>query len=132
MLVFTFGIPKSGSTLAFQIRRSAALFTGHSQRLLPPQLRSPGHQVNFHRTLVIKTHDVPGPAWAAAYRDLVGRGQAACVINHRDPRHICLALRDAGAAARARREAAFAKLVTLDDAAFGPYLDTIGYRRISP
>lgn len=144
MLVFTYGIPKSGSTLAFQIVRSTAWFAGHSQRLLPPALRSPGHRVNFHQTLdagllrrvaervgervlVIKTHDAPGPDWIAAYRDLAARGQAACVINHRDPRDICLALRDAGSVARSRGEAAFAEYVTIEDAAarVARYLDDL-------
>lgn len=134
MLVFSYGVPKSGSTLAFQIARAAALFSGHSQRLLPPPLRTPGHKVNFQQTLdpelllrvaalvrdrvlVIKTHDAPGPEWAAAYRDLAARGQAAAIVNHRDPRDICLSLCDAGRAARAAGEAAFAEFVTLEDAA---------------
>jgi len=134
VLVFSYGIPKSGSTLAFQIARVAALFGGHSQRLLPAPLRTPGHKVNFQqvldpellertaaravgRVLVIKTHDTPGRAWAAAYRALAGRGEAAAIVNHRDPRDICLSLCDAGRVARERGEAAFAEFVTLADAA---------------
>lgn len=134
MLVFSYGIPKSGSTLAFQIARVAALVGGHSQRLLPAPLSTPGHKVNFQqvldpdllertaaraagRVLVIKTHDTPGAAWAAAYRALAARGEAAAIVNHRDPRDICLSLRDAGQAARARGETAFAEFVTLADAA---------------
>ena len=134
MLVFSYGVPKSGSTLAFQIARAAAMVSGHSQRLLPPPLRTPGHKVNFQqhldpelllrvaalvgrRILVIKTHDAPGPDWMAAYRDLAARGQAAAIVNHRDPRDICLSLCDAGRAARAAGETAFAEFVTLEDAA---------------
>ena len=134
MLVFSYGIPKSGSTLAFQIARAAARFAGHSQRLLAPPFSSPGHKVNFHqvldpallaplaarvgdRVLVIKTHDCPGPDWIAAYRALAVRGAAKAIVNHRDPRDICLSLCDAGRAARAQGEAAFAEFVTLEDAA---------------
>lgn len=134
MLVFSYGVPKSGSTLAFQMARAAAFLSGHSQGLLPPPLSTPGHRVNFHqrldvdvlrrvaersgdRILVIKTHDAPGEAWAAAYRDLAARGQAKAIVNHRDPRDICLSLCDAGRMARARGESAFAEFVTLDDAA---------------
>lgn len=134
MLVFCYGIPKSGSTLAFQIARAAAIIGGHRQRLLPPPLRTPGHKVNFQqhlnpdllwrlaerareRILVIKTHDKPGPDWVAAYRDLAARGQAAAIVNHRDPRDICLSLCDAGRAARAAGETAFAEFLTLEDAA---------------
>ncbi len=134
MLVFSYGVPKSGSTLAFQIARAAAIVGGHPQRLLPPPLRTPGHRVNFQqrlepellrelatrvgeRILVIKTHDAPRPDWAEAYRDLAARGQAAAIVNHRDPRDICLSLCDAGRAARAEGESAFAEFVTLADAA---------------
>lgn len=134
MLVFSYGVPKSGSTLAFQIARAAAFLSGHSQRLLPPPLSTPGHRVNFHqildvdllhrvaqrageRILVIKTHDAPGAEWVAAYRDLASRGQAKAIVNHRDPRDICLSLCDAGRAARAQGESAFAEFMTLEDAA---------------
>lgn len=134
MLVFSYGVPKSGSTLAFQIARAAALFGGHPQRLLPPPLRTPGHRVNFQqrldpdllwrtaqragdRILVIKTHDAPGADWVAAYRALAERGQAAAIVNHRDPRDICLSLCDAGRLAREKGESAFAEFVTLADAA---------------
>ena len=119
MLVFSYGVPKSGSTLAFQIARAAAIVGGHPQRLLPPPLRSPGHKVNFQqslepellwrlaarvgeRILILKTHDAPRPDWVEAYRDLAARGQAAAIVNHRDPRDICLSLCDAGRAARVR------------------------------
>lgn len=134
MLVFSYGVPKSGSTLAFQIARAAAIVGGHPQRLLPPPLRSPGHKVNFQqrlepellrrlaarvgeRILIVKTHDAPRPDWVDAYRDLAARGQAAAIVNHRDPRDICLSLCDAGRAARAEGESAFAEFVTLADAA---------------
>lgn len=134
MLVFSYGIPKSGSTLAFQIARAAARFAGHPQRLMPPPLSSPGHRVNFHqvldpalldqvarragdRILVIKTHDRPGAEWVAAYSELASRGAARAIVNHRDPRDICLSLCDAGRAARAQGETAFAEFVTLADAA---------------
>lgn len=134
MLVFSYGVPKSGSTLAFQIARAVAFLAGHSQRLLPPPLSTPGHRVNFQqrlevdllhraaalagdRILVIKTHDAPGAAWQAAYADLASRGRARAIVNHRDPRDICLSLCDAGRLARAQGDSAFAEFVTLDDAA---------------
>lgn len=134
MIVFSYGIPKSGSTLAFQIARAVAVLGGSPQWRLPPPLATPGHRVNFQqvldagllrraaeragdRILVVKTHDAPGPDWAAAYRDLAERGQAAALISHRDPRDICLSLLDAGALARRRGEAAFSEYATLEDAA---------------
>lgn len=134
MLIFSYGIPKSGSTLAFQIARATARFAGHSQRLLPAPLSTPGHRVNFHqvldpallepllrrvgdRILVIKTHDRPDAAWIGAYAELAARGAARAIVNHRDPRDICLSLCDAGRVARAQGEEAFSEFVSLDTAA---------------
>jgi hypothetical protein len=134
MLVFSYGIPKSGSTLAFQLARCIAALNGHSQRLMPPPLSAPGHRVNFHqeldpallravadragdRVLVVKTHARPGPEWIAEFRRLAALGRVAAHVNHRDPRDICLALLDAGEKARRAGEAAFSEFVTLDDAA---------------
>lgn len=134
MVVFCYGIPKSGSTLAFQIARAVAVLAGHPQWRMDPPLRSPGHKVNFQqvldpallqavaaragrRVLLVKTHDRPGAAWIEAYRALARRGEAAAIVNHRDPRDICLSLCDAGRAARAAGETAFAEFASLQDAA---------------
>lgn len=151
MVVFCYGIPKSGSTLAFQIARAVAVLAGHPQWRLDPPLRSPGHKVNFQQTLtpgllhataaraagrvlLIKTHDRPGTEWAEAYRALAARGEAAAIVNHRDPRDVCLSLCDAGRAARAAGEAAFAEFVSLEDAAarVERYLDELAAWRSLP
>lgn len=144
MVVFSYGIPKSGSTLAFQLARCVAMLGGHRQRLLPPPLSTPGHRVNFHldldpallravaeraggRILLMKTHARPGPEWIAEYTRLAAEGRAAAHVNHRDPRDICLALLDAGKGARRAGAAAFSEYVTLDDAArrTAAYLDEL-------
>ncbi|MBU8542985.1 MULTISPECIES: hypothetical protein [Roseomonadaceae] len=134
MLVFSFGIPKSGSTLAFELAKGVARLGGHPQRPLPPALNPGGHKVNFAqeltveglhalseaagaRILVVKTHASPGPDWVAAYRAMAAEGRVAAHVNHRDPRDICLSLLDAGRLARSRGEKAFAEFVTLEDAA---------------
>ncbi len=151
MIVFCYGIPKSGSTLAFQMTRAIAVLAGHPQWRLPHPLRTPGHKVNFHQTLdptllhavaaragrrilLIKTHDRPGPAWIAAYRALAARGEAAAILNHRDPRDICLSLCDAGRAARAAGQQAFSEFVTLEDAAarVAGYLEELAVWRDLP
>lgn len=132
MLVFSYGIPKSGSTLAFELAKGVARLAGHRQRRLPAAVRG-RHRVNFlqhldpaelealargaeDRILVVKTHAVPGTTWIGAYERLAARGQVRAHVNHRDPRDICLSLLDAGRLARARGEAAFAEFVTLADA----------------
>ncbi|PWS33963.1 hypothetical protein DFH01_27640 [Falsiroseomonas bella] len=51
MLVFSYGIPKSGSTLAFNIARAVAVLGGHPQRRLAPPLTSPDGRVNYQQDL---------------------------------------------------------------------------------
>ncbi len=131
MLVFSYGIPKSGSTLAFELAKAVARLGGHRQPLMPEWLPG-GHKVNFaqslevaalrglaaaagSRILLIKTHACPGPDWVAEYRVLAAQGLVSAHVNHRDPRDICLSLLDAGRLARSRGEAAFAEFGTLED-----------------
>jgi len=135
MLVFSYGIPKSGSTLAFELAKAMARLGGHRQPLMPEWL--PGsHKVNFaqsltvealrglaaaadSRILLIKTHACPGPEWVAEYRVLAAQGLVSAHVNQRDPRDICLSLLDAGRLARSRGQTAFAEFVTLEDAVGG-------------
>jgi hypothetical protein len=136
MLVFSYGIPKSGSTLAFELAKAVARLGGHRQPLLPAVLLPGGHKVNFAqdlvaadlprlaeaaagRILLVKTHACPGPEWVASYRALAAQGLVSAHVNHRDPRDICLSLLDAGRLARGRGERAFAEFVTLEDAVSG-------------
>ncbi len=131
MLVFSYGIPKSGSTLAFELAKAVARLGGHRQPLLPEALLPGGHKVNFAqdltvpalrglaaaaagRILLVKTHACPGQDWVAAYRALAAQGLASAHVNHRDPRDICLSLLDAGRLARSRGEQAFAEFTTLE------------------
>lgn len=134
MVIFSFGLPKSGSTLAFQLASCIARFGGHPQSLLPPPLSKAGHYINFHdvldadilrrvvehaggRHVIIKTHSIPGPAWVEEYKRLAAQGQVAAHVNHRDPRDICLALLDAGRRSRAQGKREFSEFTTLEEAA---------------
>lgn len=142
MLVFSYGIPKSGSTLAFELAKGVARLGRHRQPLLAEGLLPGKHKVNFAqeltveglralaaaagpRILLVKTHACPGPDWVAEYQALAARGLVSAHVNHRDPRDICLSLLDAGRLARSRGEGAFAEFSTLEDAEAGVrrYLD---------
>lgn len=129
--MLSYGVPKSGSTLAFQLARAAARLGGHRQAM--PALLSRAHRVNFLQTLhaselpalaaaaadrvvLVKTHASPDAAWVEAYVGLAERGLVSAHVNHRDPRDVCLSLLDAGVLARTRRSAAFAEFVTMADA----------------
>jgi hypothetical protein len=133
MLVFSYGIPGSGSTLAFELAKAVARLGGHSQRKLPAALLPGPHKVNFAENLtpealramaalaeghlcVVKTHACPGPDWVAEYRTLAARGLVSAHVNHRDPRDICLSLLDSGRLARVRGVQPFSEYVILEDA----------------
>ncbi len=122
MLVFCYGIPKSGSTLAYELVRGMLQSAGHGQqafhndRAPATRLRSK-HARNFagkitrdtvsqllerigsSQIVAVKTHsNLTGDmfAWMA---ELHASGQVRIIASYRDPRDICLALREAGAAA---------------------------------
>ncbi|PWS33962.1 hypothetical protein DFH01_27635 [Falsiroseomonas bella] len=61
----------------------------------------------------MKTHARPGVEWIAEYGRLAAASRVSAHVNHRDPRDICLALLDAGAAARAAGQAAFSEYAAL-------------------
>lgn len=143
MVVFSYGIPKSGSTLAFRIATCVATLGGHWQALAPATLLPAKlHRLNFaeeldpallprlvewagERIMVVKTHARPGPEWIAAYAALAERGLVRAHVIQRDPRDICLSLLDHGTLARAKGEWAFSEFVALEDAvsAVSRYLD---------
>jgi len=136
MIVFSYGITKSGSTLAFELIKGCLESAGHRQLRLADGLVEPEHGINFlairrhepedierliaavpqDTIIAVKTHD----SFAARHRPVI---EAACregtvlaQVVHRDPRDTCLSMVDAGAAARAAGHQAFSELATLDDA----------------
>lgn len=115
-LYLSYGMPKSGSTLAFELVRTLLEVAGHPQAPLPPALVDPKHGINFIRELdsatleaaleavpdtgallAIKTHSrIPANA-----RSLLACGR---IIGHavcRDPRDIALSMLDAARDGRA-------------------------------
>ncbi|MBS7792751.1 hypothetical protein KTR66_22365 [Roseococcus sp. SDR] len=67
MLVFSYGIPKSGSTLAFHLATGISLLGGHWQPKLDPALRRPGLPI---AAAIPFTKDFPkGPAPSQTVRD---------------------------------------------------------------
>ena len=126
-LFFSYGLTKSGSTLAFQLARTALIRAGHDQ----PQSDVPGLVVSKKinaiqhvsdtqaaallggpRPLILKTHTRCDPAVAS----LFARGHATGHAVIRDPRDIALSMLDNGRVNRAKGRPAFAEIVTLDDA----------------
>ncbi len=125
MLIISYGIPKSGSTLAYELLRGMLANAGFAQEFArdgeataaPPRR---GAKRNFvarlsrekieelveaigpNRRIVIKTHDDFDPALFGWLEDVQQRGDIQVVASYRDPRDICLSLLDAAERARSR------------------------------
>jgi hypothetical protein len=134
MIVFSYGIQKSGSTLGYQLARVSCEKAGFAQPQLPPDLAGRERKENFTpdvsaanirrlvdfapgpAPLVVKVHAaLDADAWALV-RDLIGEGRVKVHAIYRDPREVCLSLVDAGERARRSNRPAFHGVVTLDDA----------------
>ena len=137
-LFFSYGLTKSGSTLAFQLARTALIRAGHEQ----PQSDVPGlvvsRKINAiqHVTeeqaaalltgptpLILKTHTRCDPAVA----DLFAAGHATGHAVIRDPRDIALSMLDNGRVNREKGRPAFSEIHTVDDAiaAISNQMDTL-------
>lgn len=124
-LYLSYGITRSGSTLAFRLLSHLLELCGQPQRHLGPPLVPDWTHFNFSdeigpahwqalapgETLAIKTHAAPPAGLAAALAE--GRALAHAVV--RDPRDIALSLIEAGRRAQAQG-GAFADILTLDRA----------------
>lgn len=130
-LYLSYGVTKTGSTLAFELVRAILEQAGADQSRLPDGAVTPGHNINFFAGTVsdqvqraleaaagrgglvaVKTHGRPESGARAAAR----RGRLIGHVVFRDPRDIVLSMLDAGARAREAGARAFSEIVTLDDA----------------
>ncbi len=131
LIYISYGMRKSGSTLAFELTRALLEQNGFRQKRLSHQAVPGDASINFvHRLsaeqleriesearalggpVVLKTHQPPTPAVEAWLRE--GRIQGHCV--YRDLREIALSTMDHGRRARASGDRAFANIHNLDDA----------------
>ncbi|MEM6547226.1 MAG: hypothetical protein AAF713_05725 [Pseudomonadota bacterium] len=132
MIVFSFGITKSGSTLAFELAKGVATSAGYEQTLLPEELMYRDGRINFvqrqwpetldqqvaltrDKLIIVKTHANQPYKWRKRFAEWAEQGLVGAHANSRDPRDICLSMLDAGVKARRNGRKAFADVVTLDD-----------------
>ena len=128
----SYGIPKSGSTYAFELTRRAFEEHGWTQRRSGCRIVERGHDINFVRDwhdhealrdlleecrkrgtwLVTKTHRPPSDDLKRLASEGYVRGHAV----YRDPRDVALSMRDHGERARRTGESAFSKIHTVEDA----------------
>ncbi len=136
MLYVSYGITKSGSTLAFQLTRELLMRCGHDQSKLGSEIVIGRGRINFvedwsalsaavlepvareSRIVVVKTHARP----SGDVERLLHSGQARAQAIYRDPRDIALSLVDAGKRGRQllesgrREKAAFSEIHTVEQA----------------
>lgn len=135
MILISYGITKSGSTLAFELAKAILSTAGHEQVRLSDDVVEPGHHINFinqvtqpriealinavpdDQIVAIKTHTGFSPTLLPYLDDLSGAGKIKVHANSRDPREVCLSLLDAGEQARERNRKAFSEVETLEQAA---------------
>jgi hypothetical protein len=135
MIVLSYGMTKSGSTLAFELCKSILQQKGYKQRRLPDGVVVPGHHINFitdlsvdslrrvmqevsrSEIIAIKAHTAFDAATRQFIEESIRDGQMKVHLNYRDLREICLSLVDAGVQARDMEKPAFAEIHTLADAA---------------
>lgn len=132
-IIFSYGMTKCGSTLAFELARTALELSGFPQPIMPREAIGVNKHINFARHLtekqvtcledyaydlghpiVIKTHTRPDPPVI----DLINRGKAVIHASYRDPREIILSMLDHGRKSRLARHNAFSEIATIDDAIF--------------
>lgn len=134
MIVLSYGITKSGSTLAFEMAKHVLISCGKEQRKLPDGVVEAGHSVNFlnevsrdslkklienvadDEYIVIKTHARLGDGARDLINDCVARGLVKVHATCRDPREICLSLLDHGKRSRESGEKAFSEMLEIKDA----------------
>ncbi|MEO0913248.1 MAG: hypothetical protein AAFY59_09700 [Pseudomonadota bacterium] len=130
---FSYGMTKCGTTLAFELTRTALLEAGIAQESIPFTGDAP-RRINFIPDLtekraadirraregvsapvVIKTHGRPSPTMVTWVETGEGTGHAI----FRDLRDMALSMLDAGRHAREAGRPAFSEIHTLEDACTG-------------
>jgi hypothetical protein len=144
MLILCYGMPKSGSTLAFELVRGVLQNAGHPQETFINDERDAGEMAkagiglrNFARGLtrekiegmmtkigpdrkiVVKTHSRMPAGSFSWLESLHDSGELRVIASYRDPREMCLSLLDAAVKAEKRGLSAFIEKVDLRNAAKG-------------
>ena len=130
LVFFSFGMTKSGSTLGFELARSALILAGFEQPRLSLKAVENRKKLNFcdhidaaradaitqevkeiGHMIAIKTHTRPDPDVIA----MLHTGEAMGHAIYRDPRDIALSMLDHGKVSRARDVPEFSEFHTLED-----------------
>ncbi|HVU22439.1 MAG TPA: hypothetical protein VHE09_17035 [Rhizomicrobium sp.] len=144
MLILCYGMPKSGSTLAFELVRGMLRNAGYPQEVFINDHRNaddlqgsgPGirnfaknlsdkkiadiaAEIGPNRKIAVKTHSAMPAGAFERMEDMQRRGDLLVVASYRDPREMCLSLLDAGRKITRDGANAFGGKADLDTAAQG-------------
>ncbi len=135
MLVICYGIPKSGSTLAYELVKGILKDAGYSQKRVPSIGVRPGRRGNYiaamtrdavadlvkvigpDRIVAAKTHMEFSDDMFGWLEELQSTRKLQVIASYRDPRDMCLSLIDHGAEARASGRQGFTQISDLTRAA---------------
>lgn len=133
MLVISYGITKSGSTLGFEVIKAVLSEAGYPQKRL--SMIPERHNKNFigvldrdllyklldetdgDRAIVVKTHSGYDRSIFHTLEECIHDGRLKVQTSFRDPREVCLSLLDEGRKTRAQGFGPFGEFETLDQAA---------------
>ncbi len=132
LIYFSYGMTKSGSTLSYELARSALVLSGLPQPRLSVAAVEDRKKINFcnhidetraaalraetaalGHTIAIKTHTRPDPVVV----QMLENNEAFAHATFRDPREIALSMIDHGIKSREKGQGPFAEYHTVHDAA---------------
>lgn len=133
MIVISYGIRKSGSTLAFEMAKAVLELDGHPQTKLTDEIVNGSKKFNVVRSwtddrlsrliaetdgarIVVKTHRPPDRLSTGVLFRALESGLVKIHVTYRDPRDTVLSLLDHGARSRSRNEQTLSQIVEVDDA----------------
>lgn len=133
MIIVSFGVRKSGSTLAFEMARAVLELSGHSQEVLRDGIVEPNRKINIVRDwtdvrlarlveatagtkVVIKTHGSPSQLSVGALMRALESGEVQIHVVYRDPRDAVLSMLDHGARSRENGRPNLQHVRDVDDA----------------
>lgn len=134
MILISYGITKSGSTLAFEMARAVLELNGFSQDRLGTDLVNDGHHINFvsgwtddrltrlvdaasGSRIAVKTHTDPYDLSTHLVQNLIAAGELRIHVVYRDPRDLILSMLEHAERARTSPTGpAFRGVRTLDQA----------------
>ena len=130
LIYFSYGMTKSGSTLAYELARSGLVLSGYDQPRLSLSAVMNRKKLNFcahideasaqairretraiGHTIAFKTHTRPDPIVV----NMLQEGEATAHAVYRDPREMALSMLDHGVKSRENGRPGFAEYHTLED-----------------